>query len=78
MYIGEGQTDDSFTQIKRYSVVGNDPSFKSYTKNPAFYDAQQNNDNEAIKQSVLTVALKDLEDTHELKKTKSNEIAEGL
>jgi hypothetical protein len=29
---------DNFEMIKRYSVIGNDPSFKSYTKNHAFYD----------------------------------------
>lgn len=36
MYIGSdnaGEEDDDGKRLRRYSVIGNDPSFKQYTKN---------------------------------------------
>lgn len=54
------ENDQAKTRIKRYSVVGNDPSFKSYTKNNAFYDEQKQE--EEKQQTVLEVSLKDVEE----------------
>ena len=79
MFIDDDPTLENPMSIKRYSVVGNDPSFKSYTKNHAFYDLQPAQGPETVKQSVLTVSLKDLEDSHEqFKKLKNSDLAESL
>ena len=52
--------------MRRYSVIGNDPSFKQYTKNHDYNTIkyqQQRRDSRAsaaLEQSVLSVSLKDL------------------
>lgn len=50
-------------RIKRYSVIGNDPSFKSYTKNHAFYDMPQVTEPEIVKESLLEIRIKDVEES---------------
>ena len=77
------EVDDSVLEhhekIKRYSVIGNDPSFKSYTKNHAFYDVPLVTEPENVKQSVLEVSLKDLEDSKEqFKRIKNTDLVESL
>lgn len=57
---------DDPTQIKRYSVLNNDPSFKQYTKNHEFYDLNPVAEIEKVKHSVLYVNLKDLEESKEI------------
>ena len=64
---------DDMDMIKRYSVLNNDPSFKQYTKNHAFYDLQPVQEIEKVKQSVLYVNLKDLEESKEGSRKNSND-----
>lgn len=53
--------DKNNSRVKRYSLVNNDPSYKSYTQNQSVYDQQQAHE-EVQHQSVLTVSLKDAEE----------------
>ena len=46
-------------------MLNNDPSFKQYTKNHEFYDLNPVAEIEKVKQSVLYVNLKDLEESKE-------------
>jgi len=47
--------------VKRYSVIGNDQTFKQYTKNHA-YDTMKFTEKEKQEVTeILTVSLKDLE-----------------
>ena len=63
MYIGEEEAEKSGERIRRYSVIGNDPSFKQYTKNHD-YDVlkyqQHRKEEKVLEQNILSVSLKDL------------------
>lgn len=64
IYIEPGEFNESSDKIRRYSVIGNDPSFKQYTKNHDYdttqYQEQRKKESESLNQSVLSVSLKDL------------------
>lgn len=69
---------DDPTQIKRYSVLNNDPSFKQYTKNHEFYDLNPVAEIEKVKHSVLYVNLKDLEESKEILRRMKSQNEENL
>lgn len=71
---------DNPTHIKRYSVIGNDSSFKQYTKNHAYYDVQPVQEPSNTRQSVLSVSIKEVEEHKEhLKKMKNyNETVDNV
>ena len=59
--------------IKRYSVVGNDPSFKQYTKDHEFYNVDpKKSEKDKTAKNVLSVSLKDLKDDKQSKKKVEN------
>ena len=55
--------------LRRYSVIGNDPSFKQYTKNHDYdtthYEEKKKQQKTTQAENVLSVSLKDLAQ-HEL------------
>jgi len=65
-------------RIKRYSVVGNDPSFKQYTKDHEFYDVDNKKvEKENLVTNVLSVSLKDLYDAKQSKNKVDSELLDG-
>ena len=57
-------SDAQQERLKRYSVIGNDPSFKQYTKNHDYdaikYQSSQRKEKGQVEENILTVTLKDL------------------
>ena len=79
MYIEDSEFgSEEPVNIRRYSVIGNDPSFKQYTKNHAFYDLAPVAEPANLRQSVLKVALKDVEENKETLKRMKSLDSEGL
>ena len=65
MYIETTDSIDNLAEtlkhIKRYSVIGNDQTFKQYTKNHAYENMNFAEKIPEKQQDILTVSLKDLE-----------------
>ena len=81
MYIEEDAFDEErkdadAVKLRRYSVIGNNPSFKQYTKNHDYnsirYQQQRKEQRVDLEEdgSVLTVSLKDLENLDKGQETK--------
>ena len=61
MYIGAEDAQE--IRQRRYSVIGNDPSFKQYTKNHDYDELKyqhQKKETKVIEENILSVTLKDL------------------
>jgi hypothetical protein len=51
--------DSQELQVRRYTVVGNDSSFKAYTKEQSYFQVQGSQPKQSLEESVLRVTLKD-------------------